>query len=198
MDGLPMFEALGPWPSVSGLPAETDARPPLEGSDLHCLHAAEGWIELGDSVEANRELDGITLEQRGHPDVMSVRWQIYAGARMWRVCLIIARILTERAPSDPRGWLALAETFFFMHRYQDAYTVAYTAALEFPESWLLLYATARYACRLGNATEAEQYLQLAMAVGDRKSVKERALSDPALAPIWKTTQRPRKARRAEK
>lgn len=193
-----MFEALGPWPSLAGRAESPPPVPPLEEVDLHFVRAAEGWLELGDPVEANDELDQIRFERRGHPDVLVLRWHIYAAAKMWRVCLIIARILTERNPDDSRGWLALAETFYFMKRFENAYTIAFSMSLEFPESWLLLYATARYACLLGRKTEAEQYLQLAMAVGDRKSIRRRALEDSDLAGLWMTPPSPRRRRQRSK
>ena len=47
-------------------------------SDTHHLSAAQGWLELGSHLEADKELDEITPELRVHPDVLEIRWQIYA------------------------------------------------------------------------------------------------------------------------
>lgn len=52
---------------------------PLESSDLHCLRAAQGWTELGNPVEATRELERITPAQRAHPEVLKVRAKICFG-----------------------------------------------------------------------------------------------------------------------
>jgi hypothetical protein len=54
---------------------------PLEPPDSHYLQAAQGWLELGNPTEANEELQKITAPNRGHPDVLQLRWQIYAQAK---------------------------------------------------------------------------------------------------------------------
>ena len=45
------------------------------------LNSARGWVELGNCIEASKELDKITPSQRTHPDILEVRWQIYAKGR---------------------------------------------------------------------------------------------------------------------
>jgi hypothetical protein len=57
--------------------------PPLQPPDSTHLQAAEGWLELGNPLEANEELEKITPELRPQPDVLRVRWQIYAAAKEW-------------------------------------------------------------------------------------------------------------------
>jgi hypothetical protein len=54
---------------------------PLDPPDSLHLRAAQGWLELGDHLEANSELDKITAFLRSHPDVLELRWQIYAKAK---------------------------------------------------------------------------------------------------------------------
>lgn len=49
-------------------------------ASLHLL-AAQGWFELGNHLEADKELDEITPGLRAHPGVLEVRWQIYAAAK---------------------------------------------------------------------------------------------------------------------
>ncbi|MFO1496927.1 MAG: tetratricopeptide repeat protein [Verrucomicrobiota bacterium] len=185
MEGKVFFDGFDSWGALAFQVNPHPQRYPLSGLDVHHLRSAEGWLELGNPVEANQELDAISPEHRAHPDVLLLRWHIYARAKMWHVCIVLADALTTRTADDPRGWVALAETLYFMNRITDAYTVAYAKALEFPDSWRLLYGTARYACMLGRTTEAEQYLQLAIAVGDSKAVKRRARTDPDLAPLWR-------------
>jgi hypothetical protein len=46
---------------------------PIEPHDQRHLEAAEGWIELGNHLEANEELENITPEHRAHPAVLEVR-----------------------------------------------------------------------------------------------------------------------------
>lgn len=48
--------------------------------DAHLLKPAEGWLELGNPLEANNELEEITPELRGHLAVLILRYGIYAKA----------------------------------------------------------------------------------------------------------------------
>src|SRR5580765_6856866 len=57
---------------------------------LHVL-AAQGWLELGNHLEANEELEKIAASLRSHPDVLEVRWPISAKAGKWEVCLDLAQ-----------------------------------------------------------------------------------------------------------
>ena len=66
---------------------------PLEIQDQRHLEAAEGWIDLGNHLEANEELENITPENRAHPAVLEVRWQIYAKAKKCEGALDIASAL---------------------------------------------------------------------------------------------------------
>jgi len=58
------------------------------------LDAAKGWLELGDHIHANEDLEKITAKLRAHPDVLKVRWRVYAQAKKWNVCLLIAQTVT--------------------------------------------------------------------------------------------------------
>jgi hypothetical protein len=63
--------------------------------DSHYLSAAQGWLELGNHLEANDELERITPELRAHPDVLEVRWHIYAHAKKWGACVDIASAIVK-------------------------------------------------------------------------------------------------------
>ena len=84
-------------------PWQTRAVKPLEPPDSLHLEAAEGWLELGNHVEANEELEKITPQLRVHPDVLELRWQIHAAANQWEAALNIAAALVQLAPDDPVG-----------------------------------------------------------------------------------------------
>jgi hypothetical protein len=76
---------------------------PLEQPDSLHLQAAQGWLELGNHIEANEELENIRAELRGHPDVLKVRWEVYAAARKWEAALDIPAALARLAPDEPIG-----------------------------------------------------------------------------------------------
>jgi len=54
----------------------------LEHPDTLHLQAAQGWLELGNHVEADSELDQIAPQVSTHPDVLMVRYGIYSRARL--------------------------------------------------------------------------------------------------------------------
>jgi len=48
----------------------------MSPADLRHLQAAQGWLELGNHLEANEELENITAKHRAHPAVLELRWQM--------------------------------------------------------------------------------------------------------------------------
>ncbi len=48
----------------------------LPHPDNKHLEAAEGWLELGNYLEANEELENITPQLRAHPYVLEMRYKI--------------------------------------------------------------------------------------------------------------------------
>src|SRR5438876_5378641 len=88
--------------------------------DSHYLNAAVGWIELGDPLEAFDELEKVDPEFSLHPDVLLVRWIIYAKARKWNAGLQVARAVITLAPDRPMGWIALAYSLNELNRTPEA------------------------------------------------------------------------------
>jgi hypothetical protein len=72
---------------------------PLTAPDIHYLRAPQGWLELGNHLEANEELERIAPECRAHPDVLDVRWQIYTHAKKWDACVDIAGAIIKIDPN---------------------------------------------------------------------------------------------------
>ena len=68
---------------------------PLELQDQRHLQAAEHWLELGNHLEANEELEHITAEHHAHPAVLEVRYQIYDKVEKWDAALDIASGLVQ-------------------------------------------------------------------------------------------------------
>lgn len=67
--------------------------------DERHLLAAQGWLE------ANEELENITLQMRGHPKVLCLRWEIYAKAGRWEMASEVGKSLSILVPNDPlRGF----------------------------------------------------------------------------------------------
>jgi tetratricopeptide (TPR) repeat protein len=150
--------------------------------DLH-LEAAQGWLELGDHLEANEELERISPDMRVHPDVLNVRWHIYSKAQKWDTCVDIASALIDFAPECSLGWIHRSFSLHNLKRTQEAFDRLLPVANEFPRVWNIPYNLACYCAQLGRLDEAQDWFKKAMAI-DEQSVKESALDDPDLKPLW--------------
>ena len=73
---------------------------PLEPPDSIHLKAAEGWLELGNWLESNEELEQITPAMRAHPLVLRMRYGIYVKAGKWEMAAEVARGLSAMLPDD--------------------------------------------------------------------------------------------------
>jgi len=160
---------------------------PLDVSDLHHLRAAVGWLELGSHLEADKELNNITSTARSNPEVLGIRWLIYAKESKWDACKDIARAITTQAPGRVVGWLhyAYATRRATGGSVQAAFDILNSVADKFPEEQTLIYNLACYQCQLGNLPEARNLLEKALDIGDPKKLKLMALDDPDLEPLWR-------------
>jgi tetratricopeptide (TPR) repeat protein len=157
---------------------------PLRPPDSHHLKAAQGWIELGDHIEADAELDNITPELRMHPDALKLRWQIYANAEKWDMCADLGSLLVTLAPERVSSWLHRSQALHRLKRTQEASDQLQPAADLFPRNWRIRYDLACYACRLGNNKKTRGWLEDAFHLGNKKLLKFLALGDPDLEPFW--------------
>ena len=158
---------------------------PLQPPDSHHLEAAQGWLELGNHAEADAELDSIASSLRAHPDVLNVRWGIYAAARKWEAALDIAAALIQLNPEDPLGWVHRSYSLHELKRTAEARDNLLRVVDRFPDDPIMRYNLACYECQLGNLERAKQWLEKAFAIGDAKEMKLAALEDPDLEPLWK-------------
>jgi len=156
---------------------------PLPSPDDHHLRAAEGWLELGNPVEANEELERIQPTLRAHPRVLEVRWHIYERAGKWDGCLAIASTLVEQLPHTPQPWVHRSFALHELKRTQEAYDRLRPAVAQFPKVWLIPYNLACYCAQLGRLEECQDWFKKAMAL-DEHTVKQAALDDADLKPLW--------------
>ena len=155
----------------------------------HHLQAAEGWLELGNHLEADAELDSIAAELRAHPSVLELRWQVYAASKKWHACIDIAKTLTKLKPNRAVGWIHYAYALHELKRTQEAFDLLAPLADKFARDATVPYNLACYACQLGRLNEAGEWLQNAYEAGDAKEIKLQALDDPDLAPLWQNDSR---------
>jgi len=159
---------------------------PLDAPDIHHLRAAEGWLELGNHIEANAELENIVPALRSHPAVLELRWEIYAKESNWDACRDVAAAITKQAPSNVGGWIHFA---YSTRRaagggLQAAHEILSSVADKFPEEPTVAYNLACYQSQLGNLPDAWKWLERAFDIGDPKHLKLLALDDKDLEPLW--------------
>jgi tetratricopeptide (TPR) repeat protein len=157
---------------------------PLAGTDQMHLNAAEGWLGLGNHLEANAELENVTAAFRSHPAVLELRWHIYAKAKKWDACVDVASAVVKMAPDLVNGWIHRSFALHALKRTQEASDLLLAAADRFPKAWLVRYNLACYACQLGNNEEAWDWLEEAFDLGECNQVKIMALDDPDLEQFW--------------
>jgi tetratricopeptide (TPR) repeat protein len=158
---------------------------PLEPPDTHHLLAAQGWLELGNHLEANEELEKITASLRAHPAVLAVRWEIYVTAKKWEAAVDIAAAIIQLDPEDPVGWVHRSYALHELKRTAEARDNLLRVVDKFPISATMRYNLACYECQLGRLEQSKNWLEKAFEVGDATQIKLMALEDPDLEPLWK-------------
>jgi hypothetical protein len=159
---------------------------PLEPPDTHYLLHAIGWLELGSVSEAKGELEHVRTSFQMHPDVLEVRWMICAEERQWEEGLSVARALLHSAPERPSGWLhqAYALRRVYDGGLQRAWEALLPAFEKFPRVEIVAYNLSCYACQMNQLDSARLWLKRALSIGNRERVKQRALDDTDLEPLW--------------
>jgi tetratricopeptide (TPR) repeat protein len=158
---------------------------PLEPPDTHHLNAAQGWLELGNSFEADSELENMTPALRSHPAVLELRWQIYAKEEKWEACVDIGEAMVKLAFDLPEGWIHRSFALHELKRTEEAADKLEAAADLFPSISTIPYNLACYACVLGKLSEAQEWLRDAFDLADdKKAIKLTALDDPDLERLW--------------
>jgi len=154
--------------------------------DSHHLNAAIGWLGLGLREDALKELDLISPAQQQHPDVLEARWTIHAEQREWTAALVVARKLLALAPERPDGWLHHA---YALRRapeggLEKAWEALKPAAGKFPKEAIIPFNLSCYACQMNQLDEARVWLKQALKIGGKNRIKQQALADPDLEPLW--------------
>jgi predicted Zn-dependent protease len=157
---------------------------PLEPPNYHYLNAAQGWLELGDCQSALDELEFIDPVMQSHPDVLSVRCDIYTAAMKWPAAVAVAWTLVNLMPDKPTGWVRRSFALHGLKRTQQAFDLLLPAAQKFPEIPTIPYNLACYCAQLGKLEEARRWLQQSYEIGNARILKAAARYDPDLAPLF--------------
>jgi hypothetical protein len=159
---------------------------PLAPPDTHHLDAAIGWLGLDCVDDARVELAKIPAGNQNHPDVLEVRWTIFAHEKQWRDALEIAEQELKYAPDESSGWLHRAYTLRRVGGggLSQAWDALLPAAEKFPAEPVIAYNLSCYACQMQQLDIARRWLNRAVAAGKKDAIKKMALADGDLQPLW--------------
>ena len=155
----------------------------LEPPDSHYLRAAEGWLELGNCVEAGAELDQIALGLRINPAVLEMRCRVFTVAKQWERLIEASAALIAQQPHEAELYVRHANALFFLERTAEARSYVLPLINRFPDNAILQYNLACYECQLGNFDDSKSWLIKSIALN--KTLLEFARQDPDLAPFWR-------------
>ncbi len=162
----------------------------MDSPDQDLLNAAEGWLVLGDYVSAFEELEKLPPLQCAHPDVLKLRWRIFAAGGKHDLAFAVADALVRLLPNESDSYLLRLHS---ARRMRDSSAervleLARDTADRFPTEPEPLFITACCLCRLGRPDEARDSLRAAFGVAEKFGLagfwKQRALDEPDLEPIW--------------
>jgi len=158
----------------------------LEPPDSHHLDAAVGWLGLGRADDARAELDLISAAQQQHPAVLDTRWMICAHEKRWNDALEFAQAELAAAPGSCSGWLHQA---YALRRVpggglSQAWDALLPAVEKFPGEPVVAYNLACYACQMQQLDLARLWLQRAIKISGKETIRKMALADDDLKPLW--------------
>ncbi|MBM3821502.1 MAG: tetratricopeptide repeat protein [Verrucomicrobia bacterium] len=156
----------------------------IPAPDCHFLNAAQGWLELGNAAEARLEWRGVSETHQSHPEVIETLWRIQAAEKEWDEALLTAQRLVDHSPGSPSGWIHQSYTLHELRRTQDAHDKLVRVAKRFDTISTIPYNLACYQCQLGDLDAARNWLERAMKIQGRDSIREMALTDADLKPLW--------------
>lgn len=152
-----------------------------EADHLH-LRAAEGWLELGNPMEAEQELQFLKPENRDLPQVRRLRY--YAAVEKWEILVETCESLCRDYPLISLCHVNLALCLFELVRTQEAFSQLAPGPDHYADKWVIPYNLACYRARSGQLSQAFSWLERASDLAGPEDIREMALDDPDLKPIW--------------
>ena len=151
----------------------------------HYLNASQGWLLLGDAVEAEAELDRLGPNERAHPEVLEQRYQIHALRGEWTRCFELAQNVLAQVPEESFGWIQSAYAVRRMPGggVDAAFEALLPAAKMCAREPIVFFNLACYACQLGKSDDAMEWLREALKLGARTKILAMAKSDSDLAAL---------------
>jgi hypothetical protein len=148
------------------------------------LDAAQGYLELGMFLEANRELELLSEQLKNRTEVLKLRLEIYRESKAWKPMEVVARELWKRHSDEPEHWNNLAFAVRRAESLQLANEILLHATKRFPEDAMTHFNLGCHACQAGDLVEAK--IRVGRAVELDAKFQKLALDDPDLETMWET------------
>ncbi|NBP24074.1 MAG: tetratricopeptide repeat protein [Proteobacteria bacterium] len=152
----------------------------------HHQKAAEGWLMLGNPIEAMAELDLIPDIYRQRMDVLTLHWTVCSALRRWDEAWTVANAQWALYPEAVESWIhrSYAARRHTGGSIAKAFGLLEPAVDRFPQEPILRYNLACYLARMGQDEEAWQRFQQALERGDPLEFRTMALADEDLQSLW--------------
>lgn len=185
----------------------------LEPPDSHILSAALGWLGLGNLEEAEAEMQRLSIAASRHPEALEFVWLLQSRREDWTAAAATAKSLKKAAPDQAQGWIHYS---YALRRAEGGGLKASWKALlpayeKFPAEPVIPYNLACYACQMNRLEDAREWLGKALKIEEAQtvrtfalltenlkpdflrnresSIKNMALQDEDLKPLWKEIQK---------
>lgn len=152
----------------------------------HQVDAAVGWLMLGSPSEALGELKAVPAEVRRRSEVLDLYWEAFSAQKQWDAAFGVAMEQVSLYPDRLGGWIhrSYAARRKAGGGIPEAFALLLPAVTRFPEESLIRYNLACYAAQLERLDEAWTWFCKALAVGDGAELRNMALADQDLRPLW--------------
>lgn len=160
---------------------------PLPYPDQAWLDAATGWLMLGLPQDALLELAKMDPVNRVSLDVLELEWGIHAQTESWMKAREVAETILRLAPERSFGWIHLAYSLRRVEGggLESAWNLLRPAFDRFPQERMIAYNLACYAAQMGRLDDGWEWLLKAVELtGQPQAIKEMALHDSDLEPLW--------------
>ena len=146
------------------------------------LQYANGYLELGMTIEASEEIECILGEDRMSMAVMSFRMKMYRQAEYWPALEAVSKHIAKRAPRKPDGWINYAHALKEMGKIENAKEVASKALKRHPNNASLWFSLGCCCSLLGATKEASEHVKKAIQLD--KTLQKASVDHPDLDNLW--------------
>ena len=134
---------------------------PLSDTDQLHLNTAAGFLQIGEPMDAWRELEMITPLNRAKTEVLTVRLAACRALKMWELTEEVARTLIRREPQNVMHVVALAEVMGKREGPAAAAAVYEFAVERFPDFAPLRISLAVELVNAGQIEDAKRVVKMA-------------------------------------